>query len=146
MGIGFFPFLSGGLHYSYAKPEVRLRRGDAFGSSARIDLTTHTLTFDARLRTPQVFGFRLYGLAGAGMSRFGLDVKQQVEIPFPRGVPDNIVAPVFTFAGGVEQRVFPLVHLKLEVRDYVTPIPKRIYEPGGRWQRVAVIGGVVLGR
>ncbi|MBI4458460.1 MAG: hypothetical protein HY648_00200, partial [Acidobacteria bacterium] len=78
-GIGFLPFITGGFHYSYARPELELRRGDAFGSSARVDLTAHTLTFDARLRTPHYADFRLYGLLGAGFSRFSLAVRQAVE-------------------------------------------------------------------
>ena len=145
-GIGFFPFLSGGLHYSFARPELFLRRGDAFGSSARVDLSAHTLTFDGRFRTPQVAGFRLYALAGAGFTRFTLDVKQTVEVPFPRGAPDTVLAPVGTFGGGIERSVAPFVHLKLEVRDYVTPISSQFFAPGGAWHRVSAIGGIVLGR
>lgn len=145
-GIGFLPFLAAGLHYSYARPELFLRRGDAFGSSARVDLSAHTLTFEARLRTPQIAGFRLYGLAGAGFSRFALDVKQAVEIPFPGGAPDNILSAVGSVGGGIERSVAPLVHLKLEARDYITPISEKFYRPGGTWHRTAIIGGILLGR
>ena len=145
-GIGFFPFLTGGLHYSFSRPELFLRRGDAFGSSARVDLGAHTITFDGRFRTPQVAGFRLYALAGVGFTRFHLNVKQAVEVPFPRGAPDNVLTPVGTFGGGIERSIAPFLHLKLEARDYVTPISEQFFRPGGVWHRVAVIGGIVLGR
>ena len=145
-GIGFFPFLAAGLHYSYARPELFLRRGDAFGSSARADLGAHTLTFEARVRTPQIAGFRLYGLGGVGFSRFALDVKQAVEIPFPGGAPDNVLSAVASVGGGIEKSVAPLVHLKLEARDYITPISEQFFRPGGTWHRTAIIGGIVLGR
>ena len=145
-GIGFLPFLGAGLHYSYSSPELVLRRGDAFGSSAKADLGSHTLTFDARLRTPHIAGFRLYGLAGGGFTRFTVNLKQVVEDPFPSGEPDNVLSPVFTLGGGIEKSVAPLVHLKLEVRDYVTPISRDFFHPGGAWHRVAVIGGIVFGR
>lgn len=145
-GIGFLPFLGANLHYSYSSPSLVLRRGDAFGSSAVTDLGAHTLTFDARVHTPHFAGFRLYGLVGGGFTRFSVDVKQVVEIPFPGGDPDNVISPVFTMGGGIEKSVAPLVHLKLEARDYVTPISKDFYAPGGAWHRVAVIGGIVLGR
>lgn len=145
-GIGFLPFLGAGLHYSYSSPQLVLRRGDAFGSSAVTDLGSHTLTFDARLHTPHFAGFRLYGLVGGGFTRFTLNVKQTVETPFPGGAPDNVLSPVFTMGGGIEKSVAPLVHLKLELRDYVTPISRDFFQPGGAWHRVAVIGGIVLGR
>jgi len=145
-GFGFLPFLAAGLHYSYARPELFLRRGDAFGSSARMDLGAHTLTFEGRLRTPEIAGFRLYGLAGVGFTRFALDVKQAVEIPFPGGAPDNVHSAVFAVGGGIEKSVAPLVHLKLEARDYITPISEQFFRPGGTWHRTAIIGGIVLGR
>jgi len=146
VGTGVLPFFSLGAHYSYTRPELTLRRSDPFGSSAVVDLATHTLTLDGRLRTPEAAGFRLYGLAGVGFSRFRLDVKELVEVPFPDGIPDNVLSPVVTFGAGLERNIAPLVRLKLEVRDYLTPISKRFFEGGGAWHRVAVIGGIVLGR
>ena len=145
-GIGFCPLFSAGLHYSYARPELSLTRGDFFGSSALVNLSAHTLTFDARLRTPEIIGYHLYGLLGGGFSRFTLDVKRQVEVPFPGGAPDDALSPVFTFGGGIEKNVSPLVRLKFEVRDYVTGVSETLFRPGGAWHRVAVIGGIVLGR
>ena len=145
-GIGFFPLFSAGLHYSYARPELSLTRGDFFGSSALVNLSAHTLTFDARLRTPEIVGYHLYGLLGGGFSRFTLDVKRQVEVPFPGGAPDDALSPVFTFGGGIEKSVSPLVRLKFEVRDYVTGVSETLFRPGGAWHRVAMIGGIVLGR
>ncbi|MBI4463405.1 MAG: hypothetical protein HY647_01765, partial [Acidobacteria bacterium] len=126
-GVGFFPLLSAGLHYSYARPELSLVRGDAFGSSALVNLRAHTLTFDARLRTPEIIGYHLYGLLGGGFSRFTLDVKRQVEVPFPGGAPDDALSPVFTYGGGIEKSVAPLVRLKFEVRDYVTGVSATLF-------------------
>ena len=145
-GMGFFPFLSAGLHYSFSHPELELRRGDAFGSSALVDLKTHTITFETRLHTLGVHSYRLYGLLGGGFSRFAPDVTRAVEVPFPRGAPDNILSPVVTFGGGIEKNIAPLVRLKFEVRDYVTPISKQLFEAGGTWHRPAVLAGIVLGR
>jgi hypothetical protein len=145
-GIGFLPFLGANLDYSYSSPSLVLRRGDAFGSSAVTDLGAHTLTFDARLHTPHFAGFRFYGLVGGGFTRFSVNLKQLVEVPFPGGDPDNVISPVFTVGGGIEKSVAPLVHLKLEARDYVTPISRDFFQPGGAWHRFAVIGGIVLGR
>lgn len=144
--MGFFPFLSAGLHYSFSRPEFELRRGDAFGSSALVDLSVHTITFEARLHTPEVSSYRLYGLLGGGFSRFALDVTRAVEVPFPRGAPDNIFSPVFTFGGGIEKSLSLLVRWKLEVRDYVTPISRQLFDAGGAWHRPAILGGIVLGR
>lgn len=146
VGVGFLPFLGAGLHYSYSSPELVLRRGDAFGSSAVSDLGAHTLTLEANLRTPEIIGFRLYGLAGGGLTSFTVNLKQIVEVPFPRGDPDNVVSPVLSIGVGIERSLGQLVGLKFEVRDYVTPISKDFFEPGGTWHRMAFIGGIVLGR
>lgn len=145
-GVGFLPLLGAAVHYSFSRPELSLRRGDAFGSSARVGLDAHTLTFDVRLHSPSAIGFRVYGFAGAGFTRFSITVKNQVEVPFPRGVPSNITAPVGDFGGGIEKKFAPFVAGKFEVRDYVTPISSTFFSPGGTWHRVAVIGGIVLGR
>jgi len=139
-------FIGANLHYSYSSPELVLRRGDLVGSSARADLGSHTLTFDGRVRTPEAFGFRVYGLLGGGFTRFTVNIKQTVETPFPEGVPDNVISPVFTFGVGIEKSVLPLIRLKFEARDYVTAISRDFFSPGGRWHRVAVYGGIVLGR
>lgn len=145
-GFPLLPFVGGAVHYSHSRPELSLSRGDAFGSSARAELPTHTLTFDARLRTPELAGVRLYGLAGVGFSRFSLEVKQAVEVPFPAGAPDRVVSPVFTYGGGVQKSLLPGVGIKLEVRDYWTAASEDLFRPGGGWHRVAVMVGVVLGR
>jgi len=145
-GLPIFPFVTGGVHYSYSRPELSLFRGDAFGSRATVRLQANTLAFEARVHTPQFSGWRLYGLAGVGLTRFGLDVKQQVEVPFPGGAPNSVTSPVFTYGGGVERKVLPLVRLKLEVRDYVTGLSERFFTSGGTFHRTAVLGGVVFGR
>ncbi len=145
-GAGLLPFLSAGVHYSFSEPRLSLSRGDSFGSRADVDLKAHTVTLDARLRTPQAFGFRAFGLLGGGFTRFNLNVRNQVEVPFPGGAPSSITTPVFTYGGGVEQSVLPYVRLKFEVRDYVAPISERFFQPGGAWHRVAIVGGITLGR
>ncbi len=145
-GLPIFPLVTGGVHYSYSRPGLSLFRGDAFGSRAEVGLQANTLTFDARVHTPQFSGWRLYGLAGVGFTRFTLDVNQQVESPFPSGAPNSVTSPVFTYGGGLERKVVPLVRLKLEVRDYLTGLSNRFFTPGGTFHRTAVLGGVVFGR
>jgi hypothetical protein len=144
-GTSVFPFVTAGVHYSRARPDFTVTRATpAF--SAQGDFTAHTLTFDARLRTPQAFGIRLYGLAGVGLSRFVVDLRDVTGTVSPPGVPENATLGVFTYGGGIERSVVPLVRLKLEVRDYVSSVPDRFFPPGGSWHRVAVVGGITLGR
>ena len=144
-GLRLFPHVTAGLHYSSSGTNLLLQRGDALGSSAELDLHAHTITFDTRVRTPFASGFRLYGLAGVGLTRFGLDVQREVGIPFPGGAPDSVTSLVFTYGGGVERHLRQLLHLKLEVRDYHTRIPDHLFRPGGSWHRLAVIGGLTIG-
>ena len=144
-GTRVFPCVSSGLHYSFSSADMFLARGDAFGSSAEAELSAHTVTFDTRVRTPSAYRFRFYGLAGVGVTRFGLDVKSEVEVPFPGGAPDNVTSFVITYGVGIERHLHQLVHLRLEVRDYQTYISNQLFQPGGAWHRVAVIGGITIG-
>jgi hypothetical protein len=146
VGTRIFPFVSAGLHYSSSRTDFDINRGDAFGSTAEGELSAHTFTMDFRARTPSVYSFRLFGLAGAGLTRFGLDVDNEVETPFPGGAPDTIHSFVFTYGGGIEKHLRQLVHLRLEVRDYATPISDDLFRPGGGWHRVTILGGITIGR
>ncbi|MEE8177211.1 MAG: outer membrane beta-barrel protein [Acidobacteriota bacterium] len=145
VGTRVYPYVSSGLHYSFSSADMLLVRGDAFGSSAEAELSAHTITFDTRVRTPSAKRFRFYGLAGVGITRFGLDVKSELEVPFPGGAPDNVTSFVITYGAGFERHLRQLVHLRLEVRDYQTFISDQLFQPGGAWHRVAVIGGITVG-
>jgi hypothetical protein len=144
-GMRAFPLVNMGVHFSSTGTDAQLRRGDALGSGANVDLSAKTVTFDTRLRSPFVSSFRFFGLAGAGVTRFGLDVQQAVENPFPAGAPGGITSFVFTYGGGVERHLHQLVHLRFEVRDYVSPVSTQLFRPGGLWHRVAVSGGITIG-
>jgi opacity protein-like surface antigen len=147
LDVGFrrFPYGILGVHYSFARADLSIQRGDGLGSSADAEVRSHTVTFDTRLRTPFVSSFRFFGLAGAGVTRLGLDVKREVGTPFPDGAPGGFTAFVFTYGGGVERHLHQLVHLRVEVRDYRSPIPTELFRPGGLWGRMAVIGGITIG-
>jgi len=149
VGLRRFRLVTLGVHFSLAGSDLRLERGDvrgdALGSRADVDLSAKSVTFDTRLRSPFVSSFRVFGLAGAGVARYGLDVKQAVENPFPSGVPGGITSFVFTYGGGIERHLHQLVHLRFEMRDYVSPVSTQLYRPGGLWHRVAVSGGITIG-
>jgi hypothetical protein len=78
-------FLTAGVHYSYARPELNLTRGDALNSSARIEPTENTVDFEGHLHIPHVHNWRAYGLAGAGILRITPTVEVQSHNPFPDG-------------------------------------------------------------
>jgi hypothetical protein len=144
-GLRRFRLVTLGVHFSLAGSDLGLTRGDALGSSANLGLSAKTVTFDTRVRSPFVSSFRFFGLAGAGVTRFGVDVKQEVENPFPQGAPGGITSFVFTYGGGIERHLHQLVHLRFEVRDYVSPVSTDLYRPGGLWHRLAVSGGITIG-
>ena len=145
-GGSFLRYLRSGIHYGYARPEAFLSRGDAFGSRAELQLRAHVLTFDIGLRTPELAGLRLFGVAGAGVGRFNIEVLDQVEVPFPSGPPDSLVVPVLAYGGGVEQEFLPGVRWKAELRDEWTSAPEDLFRPGGSWHRVLLSAGLVFGR
>jgi len=144
-GLRAFPFVNMGGHFSSSGSDLRMERGDTLGSRAEVRLSAKTVTFDTRVRSPFVSSFRFFGLAGAGVSRFGLDVRQAVENPFPGGAPGGATSFVFTYGGGVERHLRQLVHLRFELRDYLSPVSTQLYRPGGLWHRVAVVGGITIG-
>jgi hypothetical protein len=144
-GAWFLPLIGAQIHYSYSNPEMFLQRADAFGSSARLSLGIHTITFDGRLHTPEIAGFRLYGLLGGGFSRINLTVKEQLETPFPSGAPSDLRAPVGAFGAGLEKSFAPFLRWKIEVRDDVHPIPKTFLPSGGAWHRTQIVSGIVIG-
>lgn len=144
-GLRRFRYGTAGFHYSFSSTGLHLERGDAFGSSAEIGLTAHTITADLRARAPSAYRFRFFGLAGAGLTRFGLEVKRAVEVPFPGGAPAGFTSFVFTYGAGVERHLHQLLHLRLEARDYLTPVSEQLFRPGGLWHRVVIIGGFTLG-
>jgi hypothetical protein len=133
-GLPLLPFLSAGMHYSFAKPDLTPQISIPVLGAVR--LTAHTLTFDARLHTPEFGGWRAFGLAGAGMTRFnaGASALPTLSVSTTEGV--------FTFGGGFEKRFAPLWRAKFEVRDYVTSS----FFSSDPWHRVAVTFGVVFGR
>jgi hypothetical protein len=146
-GVYFFSFLGASLHYSYSRPGLSLYRGDAFDSSAPLDLGVHTIAFEALLRSHPKHGVRAFAFCGAGFSSFVLDVKEQVEVPFPgMKPPDSEMIPVLAFGGGLEKRVAPWLSGKIEIRDYAGSVPESFYRPGGSWHRPSVVAGIVLGR
>jgi hypothetical protein len=145
-GMRAFRFTNLGVHFSSMGSDLELRRGDALGSTADARVTARTVTFEARVRSPFIASVRFFGLGGAGVTRFGLDVKQQSGIPFPGGAPGGVTSAVVTYGAGVERHLRQLLHLRLEVRDYVTPrISEQLYRPGGPWHRFAVMAGINIG-
>jgi opacity protein-like surface antigen len=151
LDVGLRPFrlITMGVHFSLAGSDLRLERGDVrgdvLGSRADVGLSAKTVTFDTRVRSPFVSSFRFFGLAGAGVARYGLDVRQAAGNPFPAGAPGGVTSFVFTYGGGVERHLHQLVDLRFEVRDYVSPVSTELYRPGGLWHRVAVSGGITIG-
>lgn len=146
-GFGFLPFIGLDLHYSHSDPGVNLQVGDILGSSATGDLDSNTLTLDLRVRPPSAFGLRPFAFLGGGFSQFTLNVKSQVEVPFPNGLPGTLYAPVISYGGGFGYKFLPLVGAELQIRDDVIPnISNKIYQPEGSWHRLAVTVGIVLGR
>ncbi|MSO20682.1 MAG: hypothetical protein EXQ56_09520 [Acidobacteria bacterium] len=146
-GGDFLRVMRAGVHYGYSRPEGFLSRGDAFGSSADLELTAHTLTFDLGLHTPQAKGFRLFGVVGGGVGNFKVvEVVRQVENPFPSGPPDQIVVPVVALGGGIEHQFLAGVRWKVEVRDEYTRAPEDFFQPGGSWHRILLSVGLTFGK
>ncbi len=148
-GAGFLPLVDANVHYSYSQPDVSIRKSGIAGSpgsTAEVGLGGHTVTIEAQVHPPRPLRFGLYGFAGAGVTRFQVDLKSQSGSPFPSGLPDVITSPVFTFGVGVEKKLLPLIAAKVELRDYTGSVPKKLYDPGGAWNRVAIVAGIVLGR
>jgi hypothetical protein len=144
-GVPVLPFLTTGVHYSFARSELNMTLGDIVNSSARLQLNENTLAVEARLHTPRLLKWRAYGLAGVGMTRYSPTIESKTANAFPTGAT-SVTAPVFTVGGGVERRLKSLLGAKAELRDYISGISSQFYQPGGTMQRVAVTVGLVIGK
>jgi hypothetical protein len=148
VGFGWGPIPYAGLqaYYSHATPELTWSRGDALGSRAVADISTHTLTLEGRIHTPTFARFRLYGFVGGGASRFNVDIKEQLEVPFPGGEPDSVVSSVLTYGGGVERIFFPYLRWRLEVRNNVSDLPDELLLGDRKWNRPQFAAGILIGK
>jgi len=144
-GLRAFRFTNMGVHFSSAGTDLELERGDPLASSAEAHVSAKTVTFETRVRSPFVSSLRFFGLGGAGVTRFGLDVEKEAGSPFEGSAPGGVTSFVFTYGGGVERHIRQLLHLRLEVRDYVSPVSSHLYRPGGLWHRVTVMAGINIG-
>ncbi|SRR6266404_2127818 len=129
-GLPISKLLDGAVHYSFANP--RIQQDSRYAPQ---DLPTHTLTFDARIHTPQLSGWRVFGLAGVGFAHFSSPGTSAVG-PFSR------TQPVFDYGGGVERKIAGPFKVRAEVRDYFTSA----FYTGSSWNRIAVTGSLVFGK
>ena len=72
-------------------------------------------------------------------------LRREVGNPFLDGAPGGLTSLFLPNGSGVERHLRQLVHLRLEVRDYVLPVSTQLHRPGGLWHRVVVIGGITIG-
>jgi hypothetical protein len=156
-GVPVFPFVVAAVHYSYARPGVFLAW--AGQNTALFNLAQHNLVFEGRLRTPTLLNWRFYALAGVGFSHFSSLLPPCPSVQTSGGTftwvnstsflppcASTQTKPMFTFGGGIEHSILPLLRLKIEARDYVTSGLESLLMPGGAWHRTAVLGGIVVGR
>jgi len=121
------------LHYSFARPQIQQDT-----RYAPQDLPTHTLTLDARVHSPEAKGFRVFGLAGVGLTHFSSPGTTAFG-------PSSSTHAVFDYGAGVERRIVGPFRVRAEVRDYFT---SSLYAGTGTgsWNRIVFTGGLVFGK
>ena len=139
-GHHLYSHLAGEFRYTYRFGDLKLSSGGTeytFGGlmhAVHYDLQVYPSRRDAAVR-PFIAG-------GGGVRLYrgtGTEHAFQPLSSFAILTKTSEVTGLVTAGGGVQIKVAPHLYLRIEVRDYITPVPKQVLTPGPR----AKIGGWV---
>lgn len=129
-GHDMYERLSGEMRYLYRVSDLKVTGGGeqaSFHGEAHLvhyDVLYHTADRDARVRPFLAGGGGLKVYRGTGgerayqpASRFALLTRTQE------------LKPLVSAGGGVKVAISESLHLRLEIRDYITPFPKEVVAP-----------------
>jgi len=130
IGHNMYSHIGGELRYSYVKNGMKLTSGNAkatFGGEAHAihyDLLIHSRDTAARVR-PYVAvgaGAKIYRGTGAEQAFQPLS---DIAILTKTNEPQGLVS----FGGGVKVKIAEKMWFRFDVRDYLTPFPKKVITP-----------------
>jgi len=127
----------GEFRYTFRDGDLRLKTG---GQEASMEGRSHALHYDVLIHAaPKEAKIRPFGAVGAGIKVYqgiGKEASFQPLSSFALLTKTDQVEPLISFGGGVKFLVSSHAQVRLDVRDYVTPTPDRLFAPraGGKIQ------------
>ena len=137
IGENLYRRLGGEFRYTYRAGDLRLKNG---GQEATMEGRAHALHYDLLLHaTPKEAKIRPFAALGGGIKVYQGTGKEGAVQPlsnFALLTKTDQVEPLLSFGGGVKFDFSPHAQLRVDLRDYVTPAPERLFAParGGKVQ------------
>jgi hypothetical protein len=122
-------WLSGEARYMYRQNDLRLSSG---GTEARLDAESHTLHYDFLFSAGKRGRVQPFVAAGAGIRFFrgtGQNFRAQPLNRFATLTHTSEICPLISLGGGLRIPVSSLLSVRVEVRDYMTPLPEEVIAP-----------------
>jgi len=129
-GQDLYRYVGGEFRYSYASSDLKLSSG---GQSVGMEGDSHTFNYDFLFYAmPRKSRTRIFGAAGAG-GRFyrgtGAEHAFQPLNSIAFLTHTNQWEPVISFGGGIKYSVTEHVLIRVDFRDFATPLPDRLIAP-----------------
>jgi hypothetical protein len=124
------PHVGGEIRYTFQTGNARLTSG---GGSVDLPVRTHQVHYDvmiyatspeARVRPFVAFGGGIKGFQGRGQGQ-----AFQPLLQFAALTPTMEWLPVVSAGGGIKWRVSDAISVRAEVRDFLSPFPKKVILP-----------------
>ena len=137
IGEDLYRRLSGEFRYTFRDGDLKLKTG---GQEATMEGRAHALHYDLVLHAaPKEAKVRPFGAIGGGIKVYqgtGKEAAFQPLSGFALLTKTDQVEPLLSFGGGVKVSVARHAVVRVDVRDYVTPTPERLFAParGGKIQ------------
>ncbi len=123
-------FFGGEIRYMFARNTAKLTRE---GAKASFGAQTHSLHYDFNVYfAPTGNRVRPYFSVGAGVRQFrgtGTETVTQALSDYALLTRTNDTTPLVTAGVGVKMRIGEKSSLRVEVKDFMTPVPKNVFTP-----------------
>jgi len=135
IGENLYRRLGGEFRYTFRDGDLRLQNG---GQEASMEGRAHALHYDLLMHaTPREAKVRPFGALGGGIKVYqgtGKEAAFQPLSSFALLTKTDQGEPLLSFGGGVKVWLSRHATVRVDVRDYVTPTPERLFAPraGGK--------------
>jgi hypothetical protein len=123
-------YWGGDIRYTFQSNSAQL---SGSGGKASFGAQSHTIHYDFLLHfAPPGSKARPYLAFGAGVKQYrgtGTEVVVQPLSEFALLTKANELTPVATFAVGVKFQIGANARLRIEMRDYLSPVPTKVIQP-----------------
>jgi hypothetical protein len=130
IGENLYRHLGGEFRYTYGAGDLKLESG---GQEATMGGRSHAIHYDFLVHTtPTGSKFRPFLAAGAGVKVYQGTGKESAFQPLSRFAlltKTDQTEPLMSFGGGVKFLVAKHAVIRVDLRDYITPTPDRLFTP-----------------